>query len=67
MGIPAAELLSIPRRIGVAGGTRKLAALKGVLRGGWVNVLITDSIAAQQLVGDRGGESDDEESLVAEG
>jgi DNA-binding transcriptional regulator LsrR (DeoR family) len=67
MGIPAAELMSIPRRIGVAGGTRKLAALKGVLLGGWVNVLITDSVAAQQLVGDWSGESDVQQDLVAEG
>jgi DNA-binding transcriptional regulator LsrR (DeoR family) len=42
--------MSVPRRIGVAGGTRKLAALRGVLRGGWVNVLVTDIIAARHLV-----------------
>jgi DNA-binding transcriptional regulator LsrR (DeoR family) len=59
IGIPAAEIMSIPRRIGVAGGTRTLAALKGALLGGWVDVLITDSVAAQQLVGDWSGESEE--------
>lgn len=50
MGIEPEQLMTVPRRIGVAGGTRKLAALRGVLRGGWVNVLVTDITAARHLV-----------------
>jgi DNA-binding transcriptional regulator LsrR (DeoR family) len=65
IGIQPAALVAIPRRIAVAGGIRKLAALRGVLRGGWVNVLITDSTAAQELVGDWTGEGDDDTRLVA--
>ena len=34
-----------PRRVGVAGGPAEYAAI----RGGWVNVLITDQHTAQQL------------------
>lgn len=58
IGIQPAELMSIPRRIAVAGGIRKLAALRGVLLGGWINVLITDSAAAQGLVDDCDGDED---------
>ncbi len=52
VGIPADLLLGVPRRIGVAGGTRKHSAIKAALLGGWVNVLITDSDTAMALVGD---------------
>ena len=51
IGIRPEQLMSVPRRIAVAGGIRKLAALRGALLGGWVNVLITDSVAAQELIG----------------
>jgi DNA-binding transcriptional regulator LsrR (DeoR family) len=44
--------MSVPRRIAVAGGIRKLAALRGALLGGWVNVLITDRAAAHELIGE---------------
>jgi DNA-binding transcriptional regulator LsrR (DeoR family) len=43
-------MLRIPRRIGVAGGKRKLAAIRGAINGGWINVLITDSDVARQLL-----------------
>lgn len=52
IGITPAELLNVPRRIGVAGGARKFSAIRGALRGGWVNVLITDLEMAQRLVED---------------
>jgi DNA-binding transcriptional regulator LsrR (DeoR family) len=51
MGIEPDQLRVIPRRIGVAGGLRKLAALRGALLGGWINVLVTDTVAATELVG----------------
>ncbi|WP_062521920.1 sugar-binding transcriptional regulator [Demequina silvatica] len=50
IGISPDVLRSIPRRIGVAGGTRKLAAIRGALHGGWVNVLVTDVAIARALV-----------------
>jgi DNA-binding transcriptional regulator LsrR (DeoR family) len=50
IGISTAELMNIPRRIGVAGGERKFTAIRAALRGKWVNVLITDLSMAQELV-----------------
>ena len=49
VGIPIEQLLGIDRRIGVAGGSEKFKAILGALRGGYVNVLITDHITAQKL------------------
>ena len=40
---------AIPRRIGVAGGARKFPAIRASLRGGWINVLITDTASARRL------------------
>jgi len=50
LGIPAALLRRVPRRIGVAGGMRKFEAIRAALRGGWINVLITDSQVASALI-----------------
>jgi DNA-binding transcriptional regulator LsrR (DeoR family) len=50
LGISAAAMRAVPRRIGVAGGARKLAAIRAALRGGWVTVLITDLVTAEHLV-----------------
>lgn len=50
IGISPADLRAVPRRIGVAGGLRKAAAIRGALTGGWVNVLLTDVAAARALV-----------------
>ncbi|MFV0634119.1 sugar-binding transcriptional regulator [Demequina sp.] len=51
VGITADALRTVPRRIGVAGGTRKAEAIAGALRGGWVNVMIVDAATARVLVG----------------
>ena len=59
IGIEPAQLMAIPRRIGIAGGVRKLTALRGALVGGWVNVLITDTAAAQRLIGTPAAELND--------
>ncbi len=53
VGIEPARLLAIPRRIAVAGGMRKLAAIRAALRGGWVTVLVTDVGVARALVDDK--------------
>ncbi|WNM27576.1 sugar-binding transcriptional regulator [Demequina capsici] len=50
IGIGPDVLRAIPRRVGIAGGVRKTAALRGALRGQWVNVLITDVDTARALV-----------------
>ncbi|MHA7210015.1 sugar-binding transcriptional regulator [Arthrobacter sp. MDT1-65] len=50
VSISSEAMLRIPRRIGVAGGMRKLDAIRGAINGGWVNVLITDSDVARQLL-----------------
>jgi hypothetical protein len=36
--------------VGIAGGERKYEAIRGALRGGLINVLITDGDTAQRLV-----------------
>ena len=41
---------NIPTRIGIAGGPEKLAAIRAALRGGYVNVLITDLDTAAALL-----------------
>jgi DNA-binding transcriptional regulator LsrR (DeoR family) len=49
IGISAKALRLVPRRIGIAGGTRKFAAIRAALRGGWIDVLITDLTTAERL------------------
>lgn len=49
LGISPEELHAIPRRIAVAGGPDKIAAIHGALLGKHVNVLITDLAVAQHL------------------
>jgi DNA-binding transcriptional regulator LsrR (DeoR family) len=48
------DLRRIPRRIGVAAGVEKAAAIAGALRGGFVNTLVTDSSVARVLCRDGG-------------
>jgi DNA-binding transcriptional regulator LsrR (DeoR family) len=50
ISIPTADFLAIPRRIGIAGGSRKLAPVRGALAGRWVNTLITDAKTAEALL-----------------
>jgi DNA-binding transcriptional regulator LsrR (DeoR family) len=49
-GLGSAQLKSIPRIVGVAGGKGKREAILGALRGRWVNVLITDQFSGEALV-----------------
>ncbi len=50
VGISLDDLSRIETVIGVAGSSRKGAAILGALRGGYVNVLITDDQAAQKVL-----------------
>lgn len=44
------QLRAVDRSIGVAGGERKFDAILGAIRGGWVNVLVTDHLTARALI-----------------
>lgn len=50
IGIEPTTLKSVERVVGVAGGKKKSQAILGALRGGWVDVLITDRRTAEMLV-----------------
>jgi DNA-binding transcriptional regulator LsrR (DeoR family) len=50
VGITPETYRAIPRRIGMAGGSRKHEAIRAAIAGGWVNVVITDVGAAQALL-----------------
>ncbi|NGM12424.1 sugar-binding transcriptional regulator [Verrucosispora sp. CWR15] len=49
LGIDTDTLRSIPRVVGIAGGTRKYTAIRAALRGGWLDVLVTDLDVARCL------------------
>lgn len=44
------QLSKARRSVGIAGGQRKIPAILGALRGGWINVLITDIRTAEGLL-----------------
>lgn len=44
------DLLAIPTRLGVAGNVAKANAVLGALRGGYVNMLVTDSNTAEHVL-----------------
>lgn len=50
VGIGPEQFRAIPRRVGIAGGKRKHEAILGALRGGWLNVLVTDVETATALL-----------------
>jgi DNA-binding transcriptional regulator LsrR (DeoR family) len=43
------QLRKVKRAIGIAGGQRKSPAILGVLRGGLINILVTDNHTAARL------------------
>ena len=50
VGISAERLRAVPRKIGVAGGERKQQAVLAAARGGWVDILITDTATARFML-----------------
>ena len=52
IGISLESLRAVSRCIAVAGGQEKVTAIRGALRGGWINGLITDRLTAEALVHD---------------
>jgi DNA-binding transcriptional regulator LsrR (DeoR family) len=50
IGMNLDQLRKIKRAVGVAGGARKVDAIRGALEGKWINILITDRYTAARLV-----------------
>ncbi|MDN3270173.1 sugar-binding domain-containing protein [Streptomyces sp. MA15] len=50
IGIEEDQLKAVERRLGVAGGTNKVSAIRGALRGRWINILVTDAEVARELL-----------------
>lgn len=50
IGIELEQLRKVRRCVGVAGGARKVAAIRGAMRGGYINVLVTDINTAKALL-----------------
>jgi deoxyribonucleoside regulator len=50
VGISGDDLLAVPTRLAVAGGVAKAQAVLGALRGGYVNLLVTDSETAKAVL-----------------
>jgi deoxyribonucleoside regulator len=51
MVIPLDQYLKIPHRIGLAAGVAKATAISAALRGGFINVIVLDSSAAEAILG----------------
>lgn len=50
IGIDLADLARVPQRIAVAGGVDKVPAILATLRGGLVNVLVTDAVTGRGIL-----------------
>jgi DNA-binding transcriptional regulator LsrR (DeoR family) len=44
------QMKKAKRSVGIAGGPRKTRAIRSALRGGYINVLITDRRTAERLL-----------------
>jgi deoxyribonucleoside regulator len=59
VGIAREDLLTIPIRLGVAGGIAKAEAILGALRGRLVNAIIIDSVTAERVLAKAGPQAPD--------
>ena len=44
------DVRKVPSKIGIAGGERKVEAVVSAIRGGYINILITDTECAQKMI-----------------
>lgn len=49
VGVEYKHLQQATRTVGIVGGQNKFAAILGAIKGGWINVLITDRFTAERL------------------
>ncbi|HHY80036.1 MAG TPA: sugar-binding transcriptional regulator [Thermoanaerobacter sp.] len=52
IGISLEQLKQIKRVVGVAGGKNKIQAIKSAVKGGYINILVTDTVTAEELLKD---------------
>jgi DNA-binding transcriptional regulator LsrR (DeoR family) len=52
IGISLEQLKQIKRVVGVAGGKNKIQAIKSALKGSYINILVTDTVTAEELLKD---------------
>lgn len=52
MGIDLPSLKTASRVVGIAGGSRRLSIIRASLKGGWIDVLITDQQSGERLLAD---------------
>lgn len=50
IGMNLEQLKQVPRTIGVAGGKRKVESIRAALKGGYLDVLITDPVNARIIL-----------------
>ena len=50
VGISLEQLKNLDHVVGIAGGNAKVAAILGALRGGYLDVLVTDTVTAQAIL-----------------
>lgn len=65
IGMRLEQLRSVARSVGIAGGRRKMHAIRGALAGRWINVLITDRRTAEALVAEVRAQQLEAPALVA--
>jgi DNA-binding transcriptional regulator LsrR (DeoR family) len=63
IGMTLEQLRNVKRAVAVAGGKRKLSAIRAALTGALVNVLITDRFTAQHLID---GKSDQQDAAAVQ-
>lgn len=50
IGMELEQISKVKRSVAIAGGKRKISAIRGAMRGGYINVLITDLATAHALI-----------------
>ncbi len=59
VGITGEQLRAVRRVIGIAGGERKVEAIRAAAAGGWIDVLITDLRTARLIIDGPNAERDE--------